>query len=124
MIAAQTLLERFASRGIELVAAGNSLRFRPANLVTAEEQDTLRAHKSDLLRLLAYRDALLASWRLTLNGERANRDDCRRAIDDVARHIDEIGLPLADVLRHKWERQWIQSTGSCPRCGTRDANHT
>jgi tubulysin polyketide synthase-like protein len=50
--AARELLEALQARGVELVASGDRLRFRPTHLVTADESEALRQHKVELLRLL------------------------------------------------------------------------
>jgi tubulysin polyketide synthase-like protein len=46
------LVMRLRTRGVELVAIGDRLRFRPAHRVTAEEREELRLRKDELLRLL------------------------------------------------------------------------
>ena len=46
------LLADLTARGIELRADGDKLRFQPVNLVTPDEVDALRQHKSAILKLL------------------------------------------------------------------------
>jgi hypothetical protein len=47
------LVRTLQARGIELAPAGDRVRFRPGDAVTAEERDALRAHKAEVLALLA-----------------------------------------------------------------------
>jgi tubulysin polyketide synthase-like protein len=49
---AAELVERLRARGVELVPAGDRLRFRPADALSPEELDALRAHKSEVMALL------------------------------------------------------------------------
>jgi hypothetical protein len=46
------LVRNLQARGIELAPAGDRVRFRPGDAVTAEERDALRAHKVEVLALL------------------------------------------------------------------------
>jgi hypothetical protein len=39
------LVSALRARGVELVAAGDRLRFRPSEAVTSEEREALRCHK-------------------------------------------------------------------------------
>jgi hypothetical protein len=55
VIPAQVLLANLRGRGIELRGAGDRLRFRPADALTAEDLELLRLHKAELLALLAER---------------------------------------------------------------------
>ncbi len=52
MSLAVVLLDRLRARGIELVPAGDRLRFRPGEAVTSEEREALRRHKAEVLALL------------------------------------------------------------------------
>lgn len=47
------LLATLQARGVELVAAGDRLRWRPREALTPVEVERLRDHKAQLLRLLA-----------------------------------------------------------------------
>src|SRR5687768_11821765 len=49
---ATDVLERLAARGVELIADGERLRFRPQESVPPELRAAMAAHKADLLRLL------------------------------------------------------------------------
>ena len=52
-MSAAELLEALRTRGVELRAAGDRLRFRPVAAVTTDELEALRAHKAAVLALLA-----------------------------------------------------------------------
>src|SRR3989442_11190435 len=64
MSAATALLADLRARGVELAAAGDRIRFRPADAVPQEARDLLRAHRAEVLEILT-RD------RLTRDRERA-----------------------------------------------------
>jgi hypothetical protein len=49
---AAALLDSLRARRVELVAAGDRLRYRPVESVTADELEALRACKAELLALL------------------------------------------------------------------------
>lgn len=53
MTPAQALVANLQARGIELQACGDALRFRPKAAVTPDLASRLKAHKSELLRILA-----------------------------------------------------------------------
>lgn len=52
------LVATLQARGVELVPAGDRLRFRPGEAVTPEERDALRRHKAEVLRLLTVPEPL------------------------------------------------------------------
>ena len=49
---ADILMTNLRARGVELVADGDRLRFRPVEVITPEERDALRAFKSEILERL------------------------------------------------------------------------
>jgi hypothetical protein len=51
-MSAKTLLYELRGRGVEVVAEGDQLRYRPRAPVTPELLDRLRAHKPSILKLL------------------------------------------------------------------------
>jgi hypothetical protein len=51
--AAASLVARLRARGIELVPAGDRLRYRPVDALTPDELAALRELKADVLALLA-----------------------------------------------------------------------
>ncbi len=51
-VTAQHLLDTLRHRGVELVAVGEGLRYRPASALTPDEVELLRAHKTELVRVL------------------------------------------------------------------------
>jgi hypothetical protein len=53
-LSARALLAELRDRGVELVAGGGRLQYRPRNLVTSELLDRLRANKPTLLKLLEW----------------------------------------------------------------------
>jgi hypothetical protein len=57
-VSAAELLAALRTRGVEVRAAGDRLRFRPVTAVTADDLTALRAHKPALLALLADLEAL------------------------------------------------------------------
>jgi hypothetical protein len=71
----------------------------------------------------AYRAALYEFWRLMALGPNADPDPCRRALNEVFKGEDEVGEPRASELRGRWEVEWHQATGRCPRCGERGERH-
>jgi hypothetical protein len=54
MGAASDLLADLTQRGIELVAEGDRLRYRPRSAVTPELAQRLRTHKAELLAILGH----------------------------------------------------------------------
>jgi hypothetical protein len=65
---AGALLDTLAQRGVKLVPDGNALIAQPASKLTDADREAIRAHKAEVLRLLAGRcqhvaqDADLADW--------------------------------------------------------------
>jgi hypothetical protein len=55
---ARDLLIEAAQRGLRIIPEGTNLRIRPARLVTSQFADVLRAHKPELLALLANPNSL------------------------------------------------------------------
>jgi hypothetical protein len=55
---ARDLLIEAAQRGLRIIPDGTNLRIRPARLVTSQFAEMLRAHKSELLALLANPNSL------------------------------------------------------------------
>jgi hypothetical protein len=53
-MSAKALLSELRGRGVEVVAEGGLLRFRPRAAVSPEMLDRLRAHKPSLLKLLEW----------------------------------------------------------------------
>lgn len=53
-MSARALLAELRDRGVELVVAGDRMRYRPTNLVTPDLLDRLRANKPTLLKLLEW----------------------------------------------------------------------
>jgi len=51
---AKVLLAELRGRGLEVMAEGDLLRYRPKSAITPELLDRLRAHKPSLLKLLAW----------------------------------------------------------------------
>jgi hypothetical protein len=51
------LLTELQGRGVELVAAGDKLRYRPRSAVEPDLLPVMREHKADILRMLAQRPA-------------------------------------------------------------------
>jgi hypothetical protein len=53
-MSAKSLLEELRGRGVELVAEGEKLRYRPKDAVSPALIDRLRKHKPSVLKLLAW----------------------------------------------------------------------
>jgi hypothetical protein len=53
-MSAKTLLVELRERGVEVVADGGLLRFRPRAAISPDLLDRLRAHKPSLLKLLEW----------------------------------------------------------------------
>jgi hypothetical protein len=47
------LVATLQARGVQFEPVGDRLRFRPGEVVTAEEREALRRHRGEVLRLLA-----------------------------------------------------------------------
>lgn len=58
---ANDLLSELRRRGIELVAAGDRLRYRPKDAVTPELREAILAHKAEIMRLLGDREPAFGS---------------------------------------------------------------
>ena len=58
-MSARALLAELRSRGVELVADGERLQYRPTNVVTPELLDRLRANKPTILKLLEWEERRL-----------------------------------------------------------------
>ena len=67
MTRSEDLVAKLTARGVELVAVGNRLRFRPQASVTSEDLALLRRHKAELLRLVG-EDTHGAAASVGLNG--------------------------------------------------------
>lgn len=69
-VSATAILDEARRRGVELVAAGDRLRFRPVYAVTPELRDALARNKAELLLLLApgnaMRNSATPAWRKRL----------------------------------------------------------
>jgi hypothetical protein len=123
---AAELVSALASRGVQLVAEGERLRWRPAGAVSAEEREALVHHKAELLALLRRQPAAPAaptSVRLpgSLEEEVAQEkeilakriaacpdQDLRRRLEVLAREepegLDE-ALDWHERVKH-WEGEW------------------
>jgi hypothetical protein len=51
-MSARTLLEELRERGVELVADGEQLLYRPRNIVTPELAAAIKEHKAEILRIV------------------------------------------------------------------------
>jgi TubC N-terminal docking domain len=93
------LVETLRARGVELVPAGDRLRFRPGEAVTAEERAALRLHKPEVLRLLAPESAVT-------DRAEAFRQQLNEWTASGRFGAPLLGLPGVEVR-----------TGSCVSCG-------
>jgi hypothetical protein len=84
---------------------------------------TLAKQAEARIRAERYRTALRWFWRLTAAGAEADRVAAGVAYNEVVRLFDEVGEPVATMLRHRLEGEWHAETGSCPRCGARGERH-
>lgn len=126
---AVVLVESLRARGVHLRAEGDKIRFRPASALTSEDLAALRSLKAEVMSLLvvqptneritAYRAALWEFWRINAAGAAVPRTTAMATYNMVIKLMDEVGEPTASTLRHRWEREWHQETGRCPRCGER-----
>lgn len=66
---------------------------------------------------VAYRVALRRVWELMALGPNAGPEECRQALAEVVRLIDEVGPSAALAIRRREELAWHRKTGACPRCG-------
>jgi TubC N-terminal docking domain len=55
-VTAATLVAELRARGVVLEPHGDRLRVRPASIVTTDETDLIRRHKTEILRLLHTED--------------------------------------------------------------------
>ncbi len=100
---ASALLTTLRAKGVELVAAGDKIRFRPSEVVTSEELLALRVHKREILALLAHH--------APPSPPGPNRPDSRGFAEAVTRFL---GMPLHQFAREgaflEIEVPWLEVT--------------
>lgn len=115
MTPAVALLADLRARGVELVAIGDRLRFRPASAVSGDTREALRVHKAELLALLtAGSEALLPVRRV------AYAFPWPDALPGLGRRT--VGL-FALCSRCGAEHSWVRygAAALCLRCTRREA---
>ncbi len=121
---AAALLGRLSAKGIEVRAAdAGNMRVRPASALTPAERSALPALKAEIITLVRYRSAVHRAWELVALGPDAEPEACARAVDEVVRRVDDVGVPLATELQRQWARDWHAERGLCPWCGEAGVYH-
>jgi len=104
-VSATDVLTAFRQRDITLIASGGTIRYRaPAGVVTADDRAALRAHKAELLALLAPPEQTPA------NGKE----------ETASPHMPT--APVAAPRRRAPKESFSQEaipTAACPRCDRR-----
>lgn len=117
------LLADLEARGVTFAVAGDRLRATaPKGTLTPSLRATLEARKPELLRVLAYREAVRSWWTLTA-GPAADQTALAETWPTLVKLRDEVGEPAATALHRRWARAWHQETGRCPWCGEAGPYH-
>ena len=90
-MSAAAVLSELRRRGVELVAAGGRLRFRPVQAVSPDLVEQMRAHKAELLAILA------GGERLDTAGGECSRFSSLWPNDSL--YVDEEGNPVEATTR-------------------------
>lgn len=118
------LLGRLRENGIHVGAdETGTLRVAPASRLTTEDLAQLRAAKTVISALVRYRDALHHAWALVARGPDAHPQACQRALDDVARLVEDIGVSRAAEVHRLWGLEWLAERLVCAWCGEAGACH-
>ena len=90
---AETLLTELRRKGVEVVAAGDKVRYRPADRVTADLLMKIRNCKGELLSLLSAPQLVEDSWSA----------GCRVVVAGPIAHVEprEYGVEVPVALQHR-----------------------
>ncbi|MGH7332918.1 MAG: hypothetical protein ACREKS_09275 [Candidatus Rokuibacteriota bacterium] len=116
-----TLLASLYRQGATLRMRGDRLGVTaPDGVLTAEIQSALKAHKLQLLELVAlageYQKLLRVAFTLLLRPDGPSNEECESFLEEQARAMDELGPELAAVIYVVTAREWRKETGVCPWC--------
>ena len=130
MTDAAQLVQALRARGVTLEPAGDRLRVRPASALSAEELETLRQVKPEVLRLLAAQPTptpahhlrvALRRWFIMamaeVDGLRPDPQTVEALHQDILRLEDETGYLFAQALIREERERFQQETGRCGLCG-------
>jgi len=113
------------------MAAGDRIRYRPAEALTPDEVGTLRKHKQEILAALRrrdpiaeYRNVLGRLWLLNVpdsrRDPRAHETDAAEAralLAEQARLCDDLGPEFAAAVSRQHAPLWARTMNRCPWCG-------
>jgi hypothetical protein len=129
--AAAQLVQALRARGVTLEPEGDRLRVRPASALSAEELETLRQVKPEVLRLLEAQSTPTPVHRLRavlrrqfdlrvaeVNGEEPGDEEMEALRQETLKLADEIGPTFAEAVIREEARRFRWETARCGRCGT------
>ena len=128
---------------------GDKADYRPAEVLTPEDVERLRAAKPEVMRLLRHKAERLRVapppvrdlvaeycavlgrlWLLNApdssrspHARRADVAEARRLLAEQARLVDELGPEFAAAVSRQHARAWSQTMGRCPWCGLAGVFH-
>ncbi len=116
-----TLLASLYRQGAALRVRGDRLGVTaPDGVLTADVQSALKAHKLQLLELVAlageYQKLLRDAFTLLLRPDGPSDEECESFLEEQARAMDELGPELAGIIYVVTAREWRKETGVCPWC--------
>jgi hypothetical protein len=118
---ATALLRDLCRNGVELRLTRDRQRITaPARVLTPDLRETLAAHRSELVQLLALVEDYRALLRKTFTRLGARKgptpEECDRFLDEQTRYMDELGPDLRASVFDMVARDWRAATGICPWC--------
>jgi hypothetical protein len=123
-----SLLAVLYRQGAALCVRGNRLGVTaPDGVLTADLESALRAHKLQLLELVAlageYQTLLRAAFDLLRRPGGPGDGERETFLDEQARTMDELGVELAAAVYLTTARAWRRETGVCPWCDDEGVCH-
>src|SRR5262245_3414899 len=110
---AEGLLADLRSRGVELETDGKRLRWRPSELVTAPQAETIRFHQGAIVALLLATESVTrcTSCRRPLDSKRRCWRCCDRACESCGRPTGSAFLALCLLCENEPERSDTELQG-------------
>jgi hypothetical protein len=123
-----SLLSALYRQGAALRVRGDRLGVTaPDGVLTAAIQSALKAHKLQLLELVAlageYQTLLRGVFDSLLRPGGAADAACETFLDEQARTMDELGPELTAAVYLATARAWRRETGVCPWCDDEGVCH-